>query len=106
MATKPFWEESSDDEAPEPPKKRRKRGLLDDSSSDDDSGADTAAAFHRLRERNLVPDPDEVASDDEETMDRGMAMVQEEKKVVRRERAEWKRARAKARACGGLEERA
>jgi hypothetical protein len=38
----------------------------------------------------LIPDPEEVASDDDEAIDRGMEMVLAEKQVIRKERAKRK----------------
>jgi hypothetical protein len=61
-----------------------------DNVSSDESEADNIAAFERLRTRNLIPDPEEVASDDDEAIDRGMEMVLAEKQVIRKERAKRK----------------
>jgi hypothetical protein len=61
-----------------------------DSVSSDESAVDNDKAFERLRSKNLIPDPNDVASDDDEVIDRGVAMVQAEKKVLRKERTQRK----------------
>jgi hypothetical protein len=66
-----------------------------DSVSSDESAVDNDKAFERLRSKNLIPDPNDVASDDDEVIDRGVAMVQAEKKVLRKERTQRKLVREK-----------
>jgi hypothetical protein len=56
------------------------------SDSDDDDDADNIEAFNRLRERNLVPSPSDVDPNDDETIDKGVALMFQERALLRRER--------------------
>ena len=58
--------------------------------SSDDSEIDDVLAFNRLRARNMIPNPEDVPSDDEDTIAKGLAMVHAEKVAIRKDRSERK----------------